>query len=116
MNHLIGFVKKVIALPKWLPDWDVREHWEWRGTTKGLWIEPEMLLTLINGWQVAQWAISLSYRLKPRLRAGNRAGRKQTYPDATVLLSVIVMRVWRKGYESFSSWLNRNSTLAVRLG
>ena len=116
MNQLIGFVKKIIALPDWLPDWDVSEHPEWRGTTKGLWIEPGMLLTLINGWQVAQWAISLSYRLQPSLRPGNRAGRKQTYPDATVLLSVIVMRVWRKGYESFSGWLSRNSTLAVNLG
>jgi hypothetical protein len=75
-----------------------------------------MLLTLINGWQVAQWAISLSYRLQPRLRPSNGAGRKQTYPDATVLLSVIVMRVWRKGYESFSGWLGRNSTLAANLG
>lgn len=116
MNQLIGFVKKIIALPDWLPDWDVSEHPEWRGTAKGLWIEPGMLLTLINGWQVAQWAISLSYRLQPSLRPGNRAGRKQTYSDATVLLSVIVMRVWRKGYESFSGWLNRNSTLAVSLG
>lgn len=116
MNHLIPFVKKVIALPDWLPDLDVSEHPEWRDTAKGLWIEPGMLLTLINGWQVAQWAIQLSYRLQPSLRPRHGPGRKQTYPDATVLLSVIVMRVWRKGYESFSGWLGRNSRLAENLG
>jgi len=116
MKHLIPFVKKIIALPDWLPDWEVSEHPEWRGTAKGLWIEPGPLLTLINGWQVAQWAIHLSYRLQPSLRPVNGPGRKQTYPDATVLLSVIVMRVWRKGYESFSGWLGRNSTLAANLG
>jgi hypothetical protein len=116
MHHLILFVKKIITIPDWLPDVDVSEHPEWRGTTKGLWIEPGILLTLINGWQIAQWAIALSDRLQPRLPSGKRAGRKQTYTDATVLLSVIVMRIWRKGYESFSGWLGRNPILAANLG
>lgn len=107
MNDLIPFVKKIITLPDWLPDWDVSEHPEWRGTVKGLWIKPGMLLTLINGWQVAQWAIAISYRLQPRLRAKQGPGRQQTYSDATVVLSVVVMQVWRKGYESFSGWLGR---------
>ncbi|GAB4460500.1 MAG: hypothetical protein Fur0044_52770 [Anaerolineae bacterium] len=78
MKHLIPFVNEIIALPDWLPDWDVSEHPEWRGTAKGLWIEPGTLLTLINGWQVAQWAINLSYRLQPSLRPRNGSGRKQT--------------------------------------
>jgi hypothetical protein len=116
MHHLILFVKKIIPIPDWLPDLDVSEQPEWRGTAKGLWIEPGTLLTLINGWQIAEWAINQSDRLQPRLPSGNRAGRKQTYPDATVLLSVIVMRVWRKGYESFSGWLGRNPILAANLG
>jgi Transposase DDE domain len=116
MNDLIPFVKKIIALPDWLPDWDVSEHPQWRGTVKGLWIEPGMLLTLINGWQVAQWAMAISYRLQPRLRAKLGPGRPPTYSDETVLLSVVVMRVWRKGYESFSGWLGRNPGLAESLG
>lgn len=116
MNHLIPFVKKIMVLPDWLPDLDVRERPDLGGTAKGLWIEPGTLLTLINGWHVAQWAIGLSYRLQPTLQATAGPGRKPTYSDATVLLSVIVMRVWRKGYESFTGWLGRNPALAKSLG
>ncbi|HEX9926589.1 MAG TPA: transposase [Anaerolineae bacterium] len=73
-------------------------------------------MSLINGWQIANWAIELSYRLHPSLKPTNGAGRKQAYCDATVLLTVIVMRVWRKGYESFTGWLARNPALAESLG
>lgn len=116
MHHLIPFIKKIMPLSNLLPVLDVSERPELRGTDKGLWIEPETLLNLINGWVVAQWAIELSYRLQPTLKASNGPGRKQTYSDATVLLTVIVMRVWRKGYESFTGWLGRHPALAESLG
>jgi hypothetical protein len=116
MNHLIPFVKKMMPLQFLLPDLDISERPDLGGTAKGLWIEPGTLLTLINGWQVAQWAILGSYRLRPALKSTNKRGRKQTYADATVLLTVIVMRVWRKGYESFTGWLGRNPALAESLG
>jgi hypothetical protein len=116
MNHLIPFVKKMMPLQSLLPDLDVSERPDLRGTAQGLWIEPGTLLILINGWQVAQWAILVSYWLQPALKSSNRRGRKQTYADATVLLTVIVMRVWRKGYESFTGWLGRNPALAESLG
>ena len=116
MNHLIPFVKKMMPLQSLLPDLDISERPDLRGTAQGLWIEPGALLTLINGWQVAQWAIVLSYWLQPALRPANGPGRKPTYAAATVLLTVIVMRVWRKGYESFTGWLGRNPTLAKSLG
>ena len=116
MTQLIPFLKSLSPLPNLLTELDVSEHPEWSGTVKGLWIEPGRLVSLINGWQIAHWAIGLSHRLRPVLPPLNGAGAKPTYTDETVLLTVIVMRVWRKGYESFSSWLARHPELAQSLG
>ena len=116
MNYLVPFFKNIKSMRSLLSDLDVSERPDLRGTVKGLWIEPGALVTLINGWQIANWAIQLSYRLRPALPSRTGAGRKQTYSDATVLLTVIVMRVWRKGYESFTGWLARYPALAESLG
>jgi hypothetical protein len=116
MKQLVPFLKNISPLRSLLPDLDVSDRPDLQGTAPGLWIEPGMLVTLINGWLIANWAIQLSYRLHPTLKARNGPGRKQTYTDDTVLLTVIVMRVWRKGYESFTGWLGRNPALAESLG
>jgi hypothetical protein len=116
MNHLVPLLKNIIPLSHLLPDLDVSERPDLQGTTKGLWIEPGTLVTLINGWVIAEWAIQMTYRLRPALRPTNGPGRKPTYAAPTVLLTVIVMRVWRKGYESFTGWLGRHTALAESLG
>ena len=116
MNHLVPLLKNINPVPHLLPELDVSPCSAVKGTAKGLWIEPEMLVTLINGWLIANWAIEMTYRLRPAFKPRYGPGRKLTYPDATVLLTVVVMRVWRKGYESFTGWLGRNPTLAESLG
>jgi len=116
MNQLIPFLKNINPFSLLLPEMDVSPRPDLSGTAQGLWIEPDTLLTLVNGWQIAQWAIEMAYRWQPALRPRLGPGRKLLYPDATVLVTVIVMRVWRKGYESFTGWLGRNTTLAQKLG
>jgi len=116
MTHLIPFLKSLVPLPSLLRELDVSERPDISGTSKGLWIEPGRLIELVNGWQIAQWAIEMSYRLQPALKATTGPGAKRTYTDETVLLTIIVMRVWRKGYESFSGWLARCPELAQSLG
>ena len=116
MNYLIPFLKSIIPARYLLAELDVSQRPDLRGTAKGLWIEPGSLLALINGWQIAAWAIDLTYRLRPSLQPGIGPGRPQTYSDVTVLLTVMVMRVWRKGYESFTGWLARYPALAQSLG
>lgn len=116
MTHLVPLLKSLIPLPALLSELDVSERPELSGTVKGLWITPATLVDLINGWEIAHWAIELSYRLRPALKPTTGPGAKQTYSDETVLLTVIVMRVWRKGYESFSGWLARHTDLAQSLG
>ncbi len=116
MSYLIPFLKNVRPLQGLFSELDISERPELQGTAKGLWIDPSTLISLINGWQLATRAIELSYRLQPRLKPRTGPGRKQTYSEATVLLTVIVMRVWGKGYESFTGWLGRNPALAESLG
>jgi hypothetical protein len=116
MNYLMPFIRNVIPMQYLLPDLEVSQRPDLHGTAKGLWIEPGTLVTLINGWLIATWALQLTYRLQPTRKPRPRPGPKVTYADATVLLTVIVMRVWRKGYESFTGWLGRNPALAESLG
>ena len=76
MNHLVPLLKNIIPLPHLLPELDVSPCSEVQGTAKGLWIEPETLVRLINGWLIATWAIEMSYRLRPVLKPGQGPGRK----------------------------------------
>ena len=116
MNQLIPILRKIEPMRKMLSILDVSEKPEMRCNSRGLWIEPGQLITLINGWVIAEWAIRASQGMRLMLRTRSKAGAKQTYADSSVLLTVIVMRVWRKGYESFTGWLARNTTLAHSLG
>lgn len=116
MNQLIPMLRKIELLRNIIPDLDVSEKPELSGTERGLWIEPGALITLINGWLIADWAIRTSQQIRPILKPRSKAGVKPTYSDSSVLLTVVVMRVWRKGYESFTGWLARNSALAHALG
>ena len=116
MSYLIPILKMLEPFQHMWPDLNLSERPDLQGTAKGLWIEPGTLVELVNGWVIAEWAIALTYRLRPQLRAKSGPGAKRTYTDATVLLTVIVMRVWRKGYESFTGWLERHPDLAHTLG
>lgn len=116
MSNLVKVIKLIINPQNVNPEVDVSERPEISGTPKGLWIEPGLLISLINGWVIAVWAVQVGYVLRPRLKPKNGVGAKVTYSDESILLTVIVMRVWRKGYESFSGWLSRNPTLAHSLG
>jgi hypothetical protein len=106
----------VLTLDAWLPVIDWTPWVERSRRLKRLWLEPGDLLTLIHAFALAEWAIQLSYRLHPALAPTVGPGAPLIYPDAVVLLTVIVMRVWRKGYESFTGWLAANTRLAESLG
>jgi hypothetical protein len=116
MNYLVPFLKQIIVWTKLLPELDVSERLDLAEKGKAPWLEPANLITLINGWLIAEWAIQMNYRLLRQLPAKSNAGRKPVYSDSTILVTVIIMRVWRKGYESFTSWLARNPALAQSLG
>ena len=114
--QLVLWISRLAPFQQLLPQLNLEERPDLNGTAEGLWIEPAQLLELINAWPLAQWAVAVTYWLHPALRPSTGPGRPYTYPDAVVLLTVIVMRIWRKGYESFTGWLARNSRLAVSLG
>jgi hypothetical protein len=116
MSYLVPILKVLVPFESLLPTLDLSERPDLRGTAKGLWIEPGTLVMLVNGWLIATWAVQMTYRLRPELKPKRGPGAKRTYSDPTVLLTVIVMRVWRKGYESFTGWLGRNPSLAQSLG
>lgn len=116
MLQLIRFIGNLAPFQHWLPDLDLGERSELSGTTKGLWIDPGVLLELINAQIVAEWALRVTYRWHPDRQPTTGPGRRYTYQDTVVLLTMIVMRVWRKGYESFTGWLAHNPSLAKSLG
>lgn len=105
-----------IALNSWLPDVDWTPWVNRMQQVKHLWLEPSDLLILIQAHALAEWAMAWSYRLWPALQPAPGPGAPYVYADAVVLLTVIVMRLWCKGYESFTDWLSANEKLATSLG
>jgi len=105
-----------VSLSAWLPQADWSPWANQMQRVKHLWLEPVDLLTLIQAYALAEWALYMSYRLMPALQPGHGPGAPYMYSDAVVLLTVIVMRIWRKGYESFTDWLAANERLAESLG
>src|SRR4030042_3357270 len=58
------------------------------GSNKRLWIDPVAFINLLNGWQLAQWAIQMNRRLQFRaLPKPVGPGAPQTYRDESVLLT-----------------------------
>jgi hypothetical protein len=88
-----------------------------RGSDKGLWIDPVALLTVLNGWALATWAIQMSQRLQFwSLPKPLGPGHPQVYRDESVLLTSLVAAAWRLSYEVITDWLTRYDALAEALG
>jgi hypothetical protein len=88
-----------------------------QGNDKGLWIDPVALLTVLNGWARAVWAIGLAQRLQfwalPKPRG---LGRPPIHRDESVLLTSLVAAAWRLSYEVITDWLARYDALGEALG
>jgi hypothetical protein len=88
-----------------------------QGSDKGLWIDPVAFVNLLNGWELAQWAIRtarcLQFWMLPK---PSGPGAPEIYPDESVLLTSLVAAAWRLSYERITEWLARYDALAEALG
>jgi len=88
-----------------------------QGSDKGLWVDPVAFINILNGWELAAWAMRTARRLQfwalPKPRG---PGAPQTYGDESVLLTSLVAAAWRLSYESITNWLARYDALAASLG
>jgi hypothetical protein len=88
-----------------------------RGSAKGLWIDPVALISLLNGWALAEWAMRTARRLRWwALPKPPGPGAPQVYRDESVLLTSLVAAAWRLSFERITEWLARYDTLAEALG
>jgi Transposase DDE domain len=88
-----------------------------RGSAKGLWIDPVTLLSLLNGWALAEWALCTARRLRWwALPKPPGPGAPQVYRDESVLLTSLVAAAWRLSFERITEWLARYDALAESLG
>jgi hypothetical protein len=87
-----------------------------RGSDQGLWIDPVAFIQVLNGWELAAWAIGTAQRMQfwvlPKPRG---PGAPQTYRDESVLLTSLVAAAWRLSYERITEWLARYDALAEAL-
>jgi hypothetical protein len=87
-----------------------------QGSDKGLWIDPVDLVNLLNGWQLAEWAIQRAQRLQFwALPKGRGPGAPRIYQDESVLLTSLVAAAWRLSFERITEWLARYEALAIIL-
>jgi len=88
-----------------------------QGSDKGLWVDPVAFINILNGWELAAWAIRADRRLQfwalPKPRG---PGAPQIYCDESVLLTSLVAAAWRLSYERITDWLARYNALAESLG
>jgi hypothetical protein len=88
-----------------------------QGSDKGLWVDPVAFINVLNGWELAEWAIGTARRLQfwalPKPRG---PGAPPTYRDESVLLTSLVAAAWRLSYERITDWLARYDALAESLG
>lgn len=88
-----------------------------QGSGRGLWIDPVTFIEVLNGWELARWAIRTSQRLRFwALPKPLGPGAPQVYRDESVLLTSLVAAAWRLSYELITDWLTRYEALAERLG
>jgi hypothetical protein len=87
-----------------------------QGSDKGLWIDPVRFIKVLNGWELAGWAIrtaeGLQFWARPK---GVGPGAPQVYRDESVLLTSLVAAAWRLSYEVITAWLARYDALAETL-
>ena len=67
------------SLSAWLPQVDWSPWANQMQRVKHLWLEPVDLLTLIQAYALAEWAIYMSYRLMPALQPGHGPGAPYVY-------------------------------------
>jgi len=88
-----------------------------RGSDKGLWVDPVALITILNGWALAEWAIQTAQRMQFWvLPKPPGPGAPQTYRDESVLLTSLVAAAWRLSFERITEWLCRYDALAQAMG
>lgn len=88
-----------------------------RSSDEGLWIDPVAFIHLLNGWELAQWAMQTSRRLQFWvLPKPVGPGAPETYCDESVLLTSLVAAAWRLSFERITAWLARYAALAEALG
>ncbi|HUV89037.1 MAG TPA: transposase [Anaerolineae bacterium] len=87
------------------------------GSAKGLWIDPVALISLLNGWALAEWTLCSARQLYGRrLSKPPGPGAPQVYRDESVLLTSLVAAAWRLSFERIIEWLARYDALAESLG
>ena len=87
------------------------------GKEKGkLRLSPEQLLITIHAWALAEWALTLARRWRPRVLPRGPGGKPQQYCDASILLMALVQAVWRKSYEQIVDYVATHAGLALALG
>jgi hypothetical protein len=88
-----------------------------QSSDKGLWVDPVAFINVLNGWELAEWAMGTAQRLQfwalPKPRG---PGAPPTYRDESVLLTSLVAAAWRLSYERITDWLARYDALAESLG
>ena len=79
-------------------------------------LSPEQLLSAIQAWPLAEWALAMTHRLRPPALPQGPGGRPQQFRDVSILLMALVQVVWRKSYEQIVDYVATHAELALALG
>lgn len=84
--------------------------------SKRLWISPMQFVEMTHALVMAEWALSISQRIRPTLPAPVRRGPKQVYRDSSIMLVALVQVAWWLGYEEVIDYFRAHPQAAQAAG
>lgn len=84
--------------------------------TKRLWVNPTQFLEVTHALAMAEWALSVSRKLRPALPAPVRRGPKQVYDDSSIMVVALVQVAWWFGYEEVIDYFRAHAEAAQAVG
>lgn len=84
--------------------------------TKRLWVNPTEFLVTTHALAMAEWAVTVGQRFRPRLPTPTRRGPRPVYQDSSVLVMALIHVAWHFGYESVVDYFRAHPGAAQAAG
>jgi hypothetical protein len=84
--------------------------------SRKLWVNPTEFLVVTHALIMAEWALRMSQRLRPRLPQPTRRGPKPVYADSSLVVLALIQVAWQMTYEDSVDYFRAHPEAAQAAG
>ena len=84
--------------------------------SRKLWVNPTEFLVVTHARVIADWAVQISQRLRPRLPKATRRGSKSIYADSSIVVVALIQVAWQMSYEDIVDYFRAHPEAARAAG